>query len=181
MNAVYGDPAHLQQGWTDIPYDLPNLRIENGPAKAHVRIGWLRSVARSIMGLLFNALRMNLLMWPGDPLDYLLDLIGNPRTIDFNGVEYPNYNASMETYPWETGRLRHVTELVAEKSGWGKRKHGKGTGVGIAAHKSFLTYAATVVEVEVNDQGEVRIPRVDMALDAGLCVVPLPEATSRAV
>ena len=34
VNAVYGDPAHLQQGWTDIPYDLPNLRIENGPAKA---------------------------------------------------------------------------------------------------------------------------------------------------
>src|SRR5882724_6877354 len=45
VNAVYGDPSHLQQGWTDIPYDLPNLRIENGPAKAHVRIGWLRSVA----------------------------------------------------------------------------------------------------------------------------------------
>src|SRR6266481_1151781 len=34
VNAVYGDPSHLQQGWTDIPYDLPNLRIENGPAKA---------------------------------------------------------------------------------------------------------------------------------------------------
>jgi isoquinoline 1-oxidoreductase beta subunit len=45
VNAVYGDTHHLQQGWTDIPYDLANLRIENGPAKAHVRIGWLRSVA----------------------------------------------------------------------------------------------------------------------------------------
>jgi isoquinoline 1-oxidoreductase beta subunit len=65
--------------------------------------------------------------------------------------------------------------MVAEKSGWGKRKHGKGTGVGIAAHRSFLTYVATVVEVEVNDQGEVRIPRVDTALDAGLVVNP--EAT----
>ena len=85
-------------------------------------------------------------------------------------VEYPNYGASLEAYPWETGRLRHVTELVAEKSEWGKRKHGKGSGVGIAAHRSFLTYVATVVEVEVNDQGEVRIPRVDTALDAGLVV-----------
>ena len=37
--------GELQQGWTDIPYDLPNLRVENGPAPAHVRIGWLRSVA----------------------------------------------------------------------------------------------------------------------------------------
>src|SRR5207244_10937848 len=45
INAVYGDPGHLQQGWTDVPFDIPNLRVENGAAKAHVRIGWLRSVA----------------------------------------------------------------------------------------------------------------------------------------
>ena len=44
--------------------------------------------------------------------------------------------------------------MVAEKSGWGKRNHGKGTGIGIAAHRSFLTYVATVVEVEVDDQGD---------------------------
>jgi isoquinoline 1-oxidoreductase beta subunit len=176
VNAVYGDAAHLQQGWTDIPYDLPNLRIENGPAKAHVRIGWLRSVANIYHAFGIQCFTDELAHAAGrDPLEYLLDLIGQPRTIDFKGVEYPNYGASLETYPWETGRLRHVTELVAEKSGWGKRKHGKGTGVGIAAHKSFLTYAATVVEVEVNDQGEVRIPRVDVALDAGLVVNP--EAT----
>jgi isoquinoline 1-oxidoreductase beta subunit len=176
VNAVYGDAAHLQQGWTDIPYDLPNLRVENGPAKAHVRIGWLRSVANIYHGFGIQSFTDELAHAAGrDPLDYLLDLIGQPRTIDFKGVEYPNYGASMDAYPWETGRLRHVTELVAEKSGWGKRKHGKGTGVGIAAHKSFLTYVAAVVEVEVNDQGEVRIPRVDMALDAGLVVNP--EAT----
>src|SRR5438445_22829 len=94
------------------------------------------------------------------------------REDDIKGVAYPNYGASMDAYPWETGRLRRVTEMVAEKSGWGKRKHSKGTGVGIAAHRSFLTYVATVVEVEVNDQGEVRIPRVDTFLDAGLVVNP---------
>jgi isoquinoline 1-oxidoreductase beta subunit len=176
VNAVYGDPGHLQQGWTDVPYDLPNLRIENGPAKAHVRIGWLRSVANIYHAFGIQCFTDELAHAAGrDPLDYLLDLIGDPRTIDFKGVAYPNYGASMDAYPWETGRLRRVTELVAEESGWGKRKHGKGTGIGIAAHRSFLTYVATVVEVEVNDQGEVRIPRVDMALDAGLVVNP--EAT----
>jgi isoquinoline 1-oxidoreductase subunit beta len=176
VNTVYGDPGHLQQGWTDIPYDLANLRVENGPAKAHVRIGWLRSVANIYHAFAIQCFTDELAHAAGrDALDYLLDLIGNPRTIDFKGVEYPNYGASMDAYPWETGRLRHVTEMVAEKSGWGKRKHGKGTGVGIAAHRSFLTYVATVVEVEVNDQGEVRIPRVDTVLDAGLVVNP--EAT----
>src|SRR6266403_1213490 len=176
VNAVYGDPPHLQQGWTDMPYDLPNISIENGPAKAHVRIGWLRSVANIYHAFGIQCFTDELAHAAGrDPLDYLLDLIGSPRTIDFKGVEYPNYGASMDEYPWETGRLRRVTEMVAEKSGWGKRKHGKGTGVGIAAHRSFLTYVATVVEVEVNDQGEVRIPRVDTVLDAGLVVNP--EAT----
>jgi isoquinoline 1-oxidoreductase subunit beta len=176
VNTVYGDPGHLQQGWTDIPYDLPNLRVENGPAKAHVRIGWLRSVANIYHAFAIQCFTDELAHAAGrDPLDYLLDLIGTPRTIDFTGVQYPNYGASMNAYPWETGRLRHVTEMVAEKSQWGKRKHGKGTGVGIAAHRSFLTYVATVVEVEVNDQGEVRIPRVDTVLDAGLVVNP--EAT----
>ena len=176
VNTVYGDPAHLQQGWTDIPYDLPNLRIENGPAKAHVRIGWLRSVANIYHAFAIQCFTDELARAAGrDPLDYLLDLIGNPRTIDFKGVEYPNYGASMDAHPWETGRLRRVTEMVEEESRWGKRKHGKGTGMGIAAHRSFLTYVATVVEVVVNDQGEVRIPRVDTALDAGLVVNP--EAT----
>jgi isoquinoline 1-oxidoreductase beta subunit len=176
VNAVYGDPPHLQQGWTDIPYDLPNLRVENGPAKAHVRIGWLRSVANIYHAFAIQCFTDELAHAAGrDPADYLLDLIGEPRTINFTGVQYPNYGASLETYPWETGRLRHVTEMVAEKSEWGKRKHAKGSGVGIAAHRSFLTYVATVVEVEVNDQGEVRIPRVDMVLDAGRVVNP--EAT----
>jgi len=176
VNAVYGDPGHLQQGWLDIPYDLPNLRIENGPAKAHVRIGWLRSVANIYHAFAVQCFTDELAIAARrGQVDYLLDLIGPPRTIDFTGVAYPNYGASLDTYPWETGRLRHVTEMVAEKSGWGKRKHSKGSGVGIAAHRSFLTYVATVVEVEVSDQGEVRIPRVDTVLDAGLVVNP--EAT----
>jgi isoquinoline 1-oxidoreductase beta subunit len=170
---VYGDPGHLQQGWTDVPFDIANLRVENGPAKAHVRIGWLRSVANIYHGFAVQSFADELAHAAGrDPLDYLLDLIGKPRTIDFKNVDYPNYGASLQTYPWETGRLRRVTEMVAEKAGWGKRKLGKGAGLGIAAHKSFLTYVATIVEVEVNDQGEIKIPRVDMAVDAGLVVNP---------
>ncbi|HEX8765287.1 MAG TPA: molybdopterin cofactor-binding domain-containing protein [Candidatus Acidoferrum sp.] len=173
VNAVYGDPPHLAQGWTDMPYDLPNLRIENGPAQAHVRIGWMRSVANIYHGFGIQAFTDELAHRANrDPLDYLLDLIGQPRTLDFTGVDYPNYGADYKTYPWETGRLRHVTELVAEKSGWSKQKSGNGHGFGIAAHRSFLTYVAAVVEVEVNSQGEIKIPRVDYALDAGVVVNP---------
>ncbi|HEY2121811.1 MAG TPA: molybdopterin cofactor-binding domain-containing protein [Candidatus Acidoferrum sp.] len=172
-SAIYGDPPHLAQGWTDMPYDLPNISIENGPAKAHVRIGWLRSVANIYHGFGVQCFTDELAhRAQRDPAEYLLDLIGQPRTLDFAHVEYPNYGADYKTYPWETGRLRHVTDLVVEKSGWANKKSTKGHGFGIAAHRSFLTYVATVVEVEINDQGEIRIPRVDTALDAGLVVNP---------
>jgi isoquinoline 1-oxidoreductase beta subunit len=173
VNAVYGDPPHLAQGWTDVPYDIPNLQIENGPAKAHVRIGWMRSVANIYHAFGVQCFTDELAHRAGrDPLEYLLDLIGPARVLDFTNVDYPNYGAPYSTYPWETARLRHVTELVAGKAEWGKRVSGKGHGFGIAAHRSFLTYVATVVEVEVSDSGEISIPRVDVALDAGQVVHP---------
>jgi isoquinoline 1-oxidoreductase beta subunit len=176
VNAVYGDPPHLAQGWTDLPYDLPNLRIENGPAPAHVRIGWLRSVANIYHGFAVQCFTDELAHRANrDPVEYLLDLVGPSRTLDFTGVDYPNYGADYKTYPWETGRLRKVIEMVAEKSNWAGKKSVKGHGFGFAAHRSFLTYVATVVEVEVSDDGEIRIPRVDTAVDAGIVVNP--EAT----
>jgi isoquinoline 1-oxidoreductase beta subunit len=50
-----------------------------------------------------------------------------------------------------------VIELVAEKSGWGKQLP-KGHGMGICAHKSFLTYVACVVHVAFDDSGKLSIP-----------------------
>src|SRR5258707_2528885 len=44
--------------------------------------------------------------------------------------------------------------------------------MGIAVHRSFLTYAASVVQVQINDAGKVQITRVDSALDAGTVVNP---------
>jgi len=176
VNSVYGDPPHLAQGWTDLPYDLPNIRIENGPAQAHVRIGWLRSVANIYHAFGVQCFTDELAHRANrDSVEYMLDLIGSPRTLDFTNVQYPNYGADYKTYPWETGRLRRVIEMVADKSGWAKKKSLKGHGFGFAAHRSFLTYVATVVEVEATDDGEIRIPRVDTAVDAGIVVNP--EAT----
>jgi isoquinoline 1-oxidoreductase beta subunit len=65
-----------------------------------------------------------------------------------------------------------VLTLAAEKAGWGKQKQGNGFGWGIAVHRSFLTYVATVVQAQVDDAGQVRVKRVDTALDAGTVVNP---------
>jgi len=86
--------------------------------------------------------------------------------------DFTNYDAEYDQYPIDTARFRRVVEMVAEKSGWGKQKSGNGFGVGIAVHRSFLTYVATVVQAEVKDN-QVKIGRVDTALDAGTVVNPL--------
>lgn len=172
-SATYGGDDEMGMGFTDIPFDIPNLRVENGPAAAHVRIGWLRSVAniyhafavQSFMDELAHAADR-------DPVEYLLALLGRQRILDLKATKYPNYNADYQKFPIDTARLRKVVEVVAEKSGWRKRRLAKGRGLGIAVHRSFVTYAASVVEVEVTPQGEVHIPRVDTALDAGLVVNP---------
>ena len=72
----------------------------------------------------------------------------------------------------DTARLRRVIEMAAEKSGWANYKPSKGKALGIAAHRSFLTYVATVVEVEVDDRGQLKIPRVVFAVDAGKIMHP---------
>lgn len=88
------------------------------------------------------------------------------------GVQYPNHGASPELYPLDTARLRRVVELAAERSGWGKEKPGNGVDYRIAAHRSFLTYVACVVKVEVNNDGDIAIPRVDYVVDTGTVVNP---------
>ncbi len=171
--AEYGSAGEMALGWTDVPFDIPNHRAENGPAPAHVRIGWLRSVANIYHGFAVQSFAAELAHAAGrDHVEYLLELIGPPRIVDVKATapDYGNYDGSPADFPLDTARLRRVVELAAEKSGWGKRKLEPGSGLGIAAHRSFLTYVATVVEVQVNDQGEVKIPRVDTAVDAGLVV-----------
>jgi isoquinoline 1-oxidoreductase subunit beta len=169
----YGNAGDLSLGWTDIPYDIPNLRVENGPAKAYVRIGWLRSVANIYHAFAIQSFSDELAHAVGrDRVDYLLELIGPPRILDLKGTDYLNYDASYTAYPIDTGRLRRVVQIAAEKASWGKRKMGNGTGMGISVHRSFLTYVATVVEVEVDNRGKLKIPHVHTAVDAGLVTNP---------
>ena len=178
LNTTYGDAGEMALGWTDVPFDLPNHRAENGPAENHVRIGWFRSVANIYHAFAVQSFANELAHTAGrDPLEYLLELIGPARIVDVkaSAPEYANYDGSPQDYPLDTARMRRVVEMAAEKSGWGKGKPGKGSGMGIAVHRSFLTYVATVAQVEVDDKGEVKIPAVHTAVDAGLVVNP--EAT----
>jgi isoquinoline 1-oxidoreductase beta subunit len=167
--------GELSLGFLDMPFDVPNLRAENGPAEAHLRIGWLRSVANIYHAFGIQSFMDELAHAAGkDPIEYWLAALGEPRSIDLGKqhVKYGNYGKPLTAYPLDTGRLRRVVEVVAEQSGWANKKPGNGRAWGFAAHRSFLTYVAAVVEVEVDKTGKVRIPRVDLAVDCGSVINP---------
>ena len=165
----------LDMGLTDLPYDVANLRAENGGAEAHVRIGWFRAVTNNFHAFAAHSFADEMAAAAGrDRVEFLLDLLGPGKVIDLKaqGVDYSNYGAPLDKYPVDTRRLRRVLEVAAEKSDWGKRKSGGGRGIGIAAHRSFNSYVASVVEVEVDAKGGVKVPRIDQVVDPGVVINP---------
>jgi isoquinoline 1-oxidoreductase beta subunit len=147
--------------------------LENGEAEAHTRIGWFRSVTNVPHAFAIQSFVAELAAAAGrDPKDYLLELIGPPRRITLQTPEpWWNYGEDPVLYAIDTGRLRRVIETVADKANWG-RTLPNGRGLGIAGHRSFVTYTAAVVEVEVGQGGRLKIPRVDIAIDCGAQINP---------
>jgi isoquinoline 1-oxidoreductase beta subunit len=174
-NALTADAGEIGLGWSDLPYNIPNHRAENGEARAHVRIGWLRSVCNVFHAYAEHCFADELAQAAGkDPRDYVLALLGPDRVIPKSELakDYTNYDGDYEKYPIDTARFRRCVEVATEKAGWGKRKNGNGFGMGLAVHRSFLTYAASVVQVEMDKDGKVKVTRVDTAVDAGTIVNP---------
>ncbi|MGZ8158985.1 MAG: molybdopterin cofactor-binding domain-containing protein [Methylobacter sp.] len=166
-------PVELGMGVINVPFEIANLRIENPEAEAHTRIGWFRSVSNIPHAFAVQSFVAELAAAAGrDPQDFLLELIGPARRIDPNTLgDTWNHGESPELYPIDTGRLRRVTETAAREAGWG-RQLPKGHGLGIAAHYSFVTYIAVVIEAAVTEAGELSIPRIDIAVDCGPQVNP---------
>ena len=174
-NVVYGAAGELGQGVTDMPYAIANVQCENGAAPAHTRIGWYRSVYNIPHGFAFparsstNSRRRQ----RRTRVEHLLGLLEPPRRIDLRalGVDYPNYGASIDEYPIDTARLAAVVRAAAVRSGWSSALQGR-RGRGIAVHRSFLSYVAAVAQVDVADDGSVRVTPVDLAVDCGRVVNP---------
>ncbi len=169
-------PLELGMGFIDVPFQIANLRCETGEAASHTRIGWFRSVSNIPHAFAVQSFVAELAHEAGkDPKDFLLELIGPARIADprksADVADYWNYGDPYETYPIDTGKLRRVIELVAEKGEWG-RKLPPGHGLGIAAHRSFLSYVATIVEVAIDSKGNLTVPRVDTAIDCGYAANP---------
>ncbi|MHC4055388.1 xanthine dehydrogenase family protein molybdopterin-binding subunit [Bradyrhizobium sp. 25ACV] len=169
---VHQAPFEIGMGLVDMPFEIANISCENPEAAAFTRIGWFRSVSNIPRAFAVQSMVGEIAQATGrDQKETLLALIGSPRIVKPEVKDLWNYGEPQDSYPIDTARLRKVVELVAEKGEWG-RKVPKGHGLGIAVHRSFVSYIATIVEVAVDDKGKLTVPRVDTAINCGTYVNP---------
>jgi isoquinoline 1-oxidoreductase beta subunit len=133
----------------DMPYDIPNRRVEYVRAEPPaVPTGFWRGVGPNNNVFATECFMDELARKAGvDPIEFRRGMLGN------------------------NPRLKAALDLVAEKSDWGKPLPPR-TGRGVCAQPSFGSFIATVVEAEVADNGEVHLRRVTSAVDTGIAVNP---------
>jgi isoquinoline 1-oxidoreductase beta subunit len=163
----------LQQGVLDLVLAVPNVRAEACAARSHVRVGWYRSVYNIFHAFAISSFLDEIAHARGqDPRDGLLEVIGPARVVGLQelGIEkLANYGAPLEEHPVDAGRLRHVIERVTEAARWSDRKSA-GRALGLAAHRSFLSYAAAVVSVVRKEGGGFSVDEAWISLDAGTVI-----------
>jgi len=170
-------PWEVGMGWTNMPFDVPNVSVQGCKARIPIRIGWLRSVCNVWHAFSLNGFVDEMAEAAGeDPVAYRLRLLGKDRVFDApNEPPGADPGASAEAGSFnglivDTGRYRRVLELVADRAGWG-RPLPAGHYRGIAVHNSFYSYTATVVEIAVEGDA-FRVVAVDTAVDCGRIVNP---------
>src|SRR5215510_10832720 len=80
-----------------------------------------------------------------DPVEFRMALLNTPQTPAPGGPGGGPFGGGLNAE-----RTRGVLQMVAEKSGWGKRTLPKGTALGVAFYFSHQGYFAEVAQVSVN-------------------------------
>lgn len=141
------DPTS-HEGSSDMPYAIPNLRVEVHATNELVPILWWRSVGHSINGFVANSAIDELAALGGrDPVALRRAMLaGKPRHLA-------------------------VLEKAVAESGYGVKGLPPGHAQGVALHESFGSIVAQVAEVSVQGS-DVRVHRVTCAVDCGFAVNP---------
>ena len=135
------------EGASNVPYAVPNIRVDLHTTTLPVPVQWWRSVGSTHTAFVVETFIDELAVAAGeDPVAYR--------------------RALLKAHPRHLG----VLELAAEKAGWGTPMSA-GRGRGIAVHESFNSYVAEVAEVTV-DRDRFTVDRVVIAVDCGVAVNP---------
>jgi isoquinoline 1-oxidoreductase subunit beta len=133
----------------DMPYDIPNIHVEYMRAEPPaVPTGFWRGVGPNNNVFAVESFMDELARKAGkDQIEFRRAMLGkNPRMLA-------------------------ALNLVAEKSNWGQPLPAR-VGRGVCVQPSFASFIATVVEAEVDEQGEIHLRRVTSAVDTGIAINP---------
>jgi isoquinoline 1-oxidoreductase beta subunit len=170
---LHPSAGELGQGVLDLPLAIPHVLVQTGAAPQHIRIGWMRSVnniqqafaVQSFIDELATATKR-------DPRDMLLAVLGPKRSVtpaDQGVDKLGNYGAPLAKHPIDVARFHRVIDKVTQAAGWDAgRKAGRP--LGLAVHRSFLSYIAVVAQVAKGPRGEIRVEEAWIVVDAGTIV-----------
>jgi len=136
-------------GLADMPYQVPNKRVEFIMRNKHIPVSFWRA----------PGVNHNIFM-----LESFIDEVAHASGKD--PIEFRRALLS------DAPHLLNVLDKVAEVADWGKSLP-EGTAQGFAISDSFGTIVAEVAQVSVSKRGEVNVEKVVTALDCGNIVNPL--------
>ena len=144
----------------ELPYAIPNVRVDYVQVQTPVPLGAWRSVTYSQNGFVSECFVDELAAAAGkDPYQFRRELLAArpPFTIAEKLVD--------------TKRMLAVLDLAAQKSGWSSRlPTGRGRGIAVGTdHGGFVCHVA---EVTAAPGGAVRVDRIVTAIDCGTVVSP---------
>lgn len=165
--------GELDMGFTDVPLALTSLQLESVQAKAHTRIGWLRSVCNIHHGFGIGSFVDELAHKADKPcIDMWRQLLGPARieTFENQGFEYSNYGETLADHPVDVGRYHTLLDEMQIQLA-NEPKITADQGWGFAIHRSFVSYVAVATLVEVKDN-KLKVLKSIAIIDAGIVVNP---------
>jgi isoquinoline 1-oxidoreductase beta subunit len=136
------------EGASNLPYAIPNLKVDLTTTEVGVPVLWWRAVGSTHTAYAVEAFMDELAEAAGqDPIAYRL--------------------AMLEDHPRHQG----VLKLAAEKAGWSEPP-AEGVFRGVAVAESFSTYVAQIAEIRLGDDGAIKVERVVCAVDCGTAINP---------
>src|SRR5450759_2868522 len=135
---------------------IPNYALHTSVMPLGVPTGAMRAPGSNGIAFVMQSFLDELAHAAGkDPLQFRLALL-ETAPLPFSAGNQGAPPAGL----FNAQRMHGVLELVRDKSGWGARKPGKGTGMGVAFHFSHLGYFAEVAEVHVDEKNQLKVSKV---------------------